>query len=786
MKKKVISIIVVILIIAMIVGLTAKNKFEEKIIIRQVKNDKQLYRLYEGEEDDENRFTEALKRTLGVPLVLPFGIFYSIFENIMDDYSYSGVIGGGRYDVSGVNQAQVDESSSGPIKIPETTYANSGVSKSSGLSDLSDAVDSLTSGSKDYSTTNIQVENVDEADVVKTNGDYIYSISNNYVVITDTKDINNPKVVATLRAKSEATPKELLIYKDRLVVISEVNEKSFPETIVEIIDLSNIESPKKVKTFELDEGYYTSRCIDNKLYIISSGRIRTEDKKVKHSYKEDNSTKTIDFKNMFTVKDVDVNNQTVIATYDLNSNDDVKVESYFIDVSNAYVSEKGIYLLNSKYNYGKNGYSAWQYLKAVFNFKGIWGIPEAIDDLDDNSSDYGQKTTIYKFDIDNEKGKLVYNNKTQINGKTVDQYSLDEKDGHLRVASYDSKGARITILDEKLNKIGESETVAKGQTLYATRFMGNKAYFVTYRNTDPLYVVDLEDERNPKILGELHIPGYSTYLHPYDENHIIGIGIETDENTSAVKGMKMALFDVSNVDYPKQVSQVIIGDSRTKSAILSNPKALLFSKEKNLIAIPVNNYKDDLTEDEDTIDVKDNRSIKKYYQDNSNYISEGYLVYSINLEDGIKLRGRITHTANTTKRVETKRAVYTATKNLLRGLYINDNLYTIDENEIKVTDLNTLNLIADLIITYDKNDNLVGESKDINTVEKNVTAEELEKEKQRLEEEAKKREEERKRQEEEKKNQVDENTVVNTIIEKRNTVRNRLNINDIDIIEDVE
>ena len=115
------------------------------------------------------------------------------------------------------------------------------------------------------------------------------------------------------------------------------------------------------------------------------------------------------------------------------------------------------------------------------------------------------------------------------------------------------------------------------------------AYLVTYRTIDPLFVIDLSDERNPKVLGELKIPGYSTYLHPYDETHLIGIGMETEEtinrnsygtvvSTSAtIVGMKMALFDISNVNNPKQISSVLIGDRRTTSAILTNPKALLFS-----------------------------------------------------------------------------------------------------------------------------------------------------------------------------------------------------------------
>ena len=714
MKKKSVLIIVLFLIVALVVGLTVKSSIDDKRIIRQVTSDKQLYKLYEGE--GETSFSKFMKGMAIMPMTFPLLPFMWLTTVSAST------------NVSGVTKAQEDYDgiSTGGL-IPTTSdgvaSANSS-SKSSTASDVASNVADLLS--RDHSTTNIQVENVDEADVVKTDGRYIYSISGNNIVITDTKDLNNPKIVASLRVKSSGTPEELLVYKDKVIVISSKSESYSRETIVEVIDISDIENPKRTKSFELDEGYYTSRCIDNKLYIISSGRVKTESKRIKREYKEDNVTKSIELKNMYTIKDIDPDNQTIIASYDLDSSKDIEIQSYFMDVSNAYVSEKGIYLLD--YDYTTENISTWDLIKSIFNFKGLLGIIDEFEELSEKDRAY--KTTIYKFTIDNEKGKVVYNSKGSVEGKTIDQYSLDEKDGHLRVASYDSsKGAHITILDEKLNEIGKSDYVAAKETLYSSRFMGNKAYIVTYRNMDPLFVIDIEDEKQPKVLGELHIPGYSTYLHPYDENHIIGIGIETEETTrrdyrgrtistgATVKGMKMALFDVSNVDYPKQVSQVVIGDRYTKSAILSNPKALLFSKEKGIIAIPVNNYKDEL---DDEIDATSNTSIRSYYQNNEDYISEGYLVYNINLEDGITLKGRITHTENTSKDDKYSSKYSTVTK-LLRGLYIENNLFTVDENEIKVSDINTLNLIADVIITTDKNGNIVGKEKDINEVEKNVT-----------------------------------------------------------------
>ena len=334
---------------------------------------------------------------------------------------------------------------------------------------------------------------------------------------------------------------------------------------------------------------------------------------------------------------------------------------------------------------------------------------------------------------------------TKIKGETINQYSLDEKDNHLRIALYNNKGSRVAIFDEKLKQIGISNYVAKGETMYSSRFIGNKVYFVTYKTMDPLFVMDLSDETNPKVLGELKIPGYSTYLHPYDENHIIGIGMETKETvrrnysgrvistTAKIVGMKMALFDVSNVNTPIQISSVVIGDSRTTSAILTNPKALLFSKEKSLIAIPVNNYSDDFE-----INASDSYSslvnnYSKYNCGNYNfypkynkpYIAEGYFVYNINIQDGFKLKGIITHEKE-------KNTYYNNTTKLLRGLYIDNNLYTVSETAIKVNDLDSLKQVGEIKIKEvptstteqsdrkDENDTIVLDEKDEHKIENNT------------------------------------------------------------------
>ncbi len=642
--------------------------------LRTIKSDKELLKIYDGNTSSGN---EILARIVSMP--------FSFFDSIYWGRGYNSI-----------SETSIDRSYSSSSFIdfdivPATSSASSSTGKSS--------------TSKDYSTTNIQVENVDEADIIKTDGDYIYSISGNKVVISNVTDPKNIKIESSLYLSDGSYPEDLIIYNNKLVVIAARSTSSTTyyskylnnqNTLVNIYDITDKNDIKILKRYELYEPYYTSRCIDNKLYVISSGTLRKEDGKIVRAYSEDFLERQIDLKNIKYLKDVKTRKQTLISLVDLNNAEsDIDVSSYLIDISNAYVSENGIYLLDQKYEYD---YSSPQ-IRDLFGLKGIFGVFEYDYDYDRNS---GYQTEIYKFDIAKD-GKVNYSAKNKVEGRTINQYSLDEFNNHLRVALYSQKGARVVVFNENLKQIGASDYVAKGETMYSSRFMGNKAYLVTYKTMDPLFVIDLSNESNPKVLGELHIPGYSTYLHPYDENHIIGIGMETEEvvhrnswgqvtsTTSKIIGMKMALFDVSNVKNPIQVSQTVIGDRRTTSAILTNPKALLFSKEKQLIAIPVNNYASDF-EISSSESSSYSTMINSYVNYSTPYIAEGYFVYSINLEDGFKLKGVITHDATTTTYYS-----YAPSK-LLRGLYIDDILYTVSETAIKASNLDTLELINELKI----------------------------------------------------------------------------------------
>lgn len=646
--KKGVKVFIVILLITIIIAVITIVCNKDDTELKTVKSKQELLKIYEGDNSD-------LQRLLARIFCMPFSMFYHNYD-VIGKADNAGSIG--------IDSASSTESSSS------------------------------SSNTKDYSTTNIQVENVDEADIVKTDGDYIYSISEDNVIITDVKDPKQPKVVATIKSEDDDIPEDIILYKDKLVVISTKGNQTQRyyynnrmNTVVKIYNITSREKPVLTKSYEMYEPYYTSRCIDNVLYVISSGNLRKEDDKIVVGYNEDNMEKEMSIDKIKYLKDVKTTKQTLISTVDLNNETaDIKLDSYLMNISNAYVSENAIYLLNQKYNNDSK-----IPIKLLFGFKGVFGL----EDYYEMDSESGYYTEIYKFDI---KENVEYKAKTKVKGKTINQYSLDEKDNHLRIALYDNDGSRVAIFDEDLKQIGISDNVAKGEKMYSSRFIGDKVYFVTYKTIDPLFVMDLSNETKPKVLGKLKIPGYSTYLHPYDENHIIGIGMETKEiinrnsngkvisTTAKVVGMKMALFDVSNVNSPVQISSVVIGDSRTTSAILTNPKALLFSKDKSLIAIPVNNYSQDF---EVTLSNNYETMINNYTKYGKPYNAEGYFVYNINVQDGFKLKGVITHE-------KTNATYYYSNSKLLRGLYIDNNLYTVSETMIKVNELDSLKAVGEL------------------------------------------------------------------------------------------
>jgi len=293
-------------------------------------------------------------------------------------------------------------------------------------------------------------------------------------------------------------------------------------------------------------------------------------------------------------------------------------------------------------------------------------------------------TVIHKIAISN--GNIAYVANGEVSGYVKNQFAMDEYNGNLRVATtsdvWTNRGQyeynNVFVLGPLMKVIGSLTHIAEQEKIYSTRFIGDRLYMVTFKRIDPFFVIDLSTPENPKILGKLKIPGYSDYLHPYDSTHIIGVGKETSTNDwggVSTRGVKLALFDVSDVEHPKQIDKVEIGESGTDSAALSDHKAFLFNKGKNLLVIPVRQVTN--------VPVMP----KTGSYDKAPLVWYGVYVFGVTPETGFSLKGTVQHGTGTS-------GYYwygSSANEVKRSLYIGNDLYTISSNKIVATSLENIN-----------------------------------------------------------------------------------------------
>ena len=297
-------------------------------------------------------------------------------------------------------------------------------------------------------------------------------------------------------------------------------------------------------------------------------------------------------------------------------------------------------------------------------------------------SEAGDYTSIYRISVN--KDALAFETKGSVPGYILNQYSMDEYNGNFRLATTSQKqqtSNNVYVLNMNLTVVGKLENLAITERIYSARFMGDKAYLVTFRQTDPFFVLDLSNPAEPRVAGELKIPGYSSYLHMYDENHVIGLGMEN--NT-----VKLSLFDVTNVNNPTEIARYIVQGDYTSSDALYEPKAFLFDKAKELLVIPVSITQYGVIDGGNVAppsgkDVGVAPLQGGYWQ--------GAYVFKLTLA-GFELEGGITHQENTNQQY------YYGDYNLNvnRALYIDNTLYTLSNGKVKLNSLTDLTQIAEI------------------------------------------------------------------------------------------
>ncbi len=522
----------------------------------------------------------------------------------------------------------------------------------------------------DYSTTNIQVAGVDEADIVKTDGEYIYVISENSVAIVKAYPPEEAEVLCKIDL--DGALKGIFINENKLVVF----EGSFgsydafisyekpivyevPRTLIKVYDVSDKENVVLTRNATFDGNYFNSRMIGDYVYVVvNQPAYRQEDELALPRIYSDDKVEEISATEIYYL-DIPDYSYAFTAIIAVNVQDDAENPTYeqFLlgATSNMYVSLNNIYIAS----------------------------PE------------NERTLIYRIHIEGSEIEFAANG--EVPGYVLNQFSMDEHAGYFRIATTtgqvwnreEPSKNHMYILDVDLNIIGRLEDLAPGETIHSARFMGDRCYLVTFRKIDPLFVIDLKDPYDPQVLGQLKITGYSDYLHPYDENHVIGVGKETvaaeQGDFSWYQGVKISLFDVSDVENPKEIDKYEIGDRGTDSPVLSDHKAFLFDKSRNLLVIPVSVAEIDPE--------KYPEGVPPYIQ--GDFVWQGAYVFDISLDEGLVLKGRITHLEDDSDLMKSSYYFYSPFS-VKRSLYIDNVLYTVSDNKIKMNSLEDLEQINEI------------------------------------------------------------------------------------------
>jgi inhibitor of cysteine peptidase len=622
---------------------------------------------------------------------------------------------------------------------------------------------------KDFSKTNNQVEGVDEADIIKSDGTYIYAVSRNNLFIIKAYPAENSEILSKIEFKSR--PLDIYINGDNLVVFGQDDAfyltdsyKRFPRhsayVFFKVFNITDKKNPKQTRDLSFEGSYNDSRMIGNYVYFATANYnynyIDSEPvlpKILQNGEVLSNSCQSGSSINCF-MPDVyyfdipyESYNFTNITAININDPaENISGNTYIMSGSqNMYVSQNNIYITYTKYIseyelemevmreliYPRLSAKDQEKINKIENIENyILSAQEKKDKISQIIARYGEslsteeqskieeelqnkikekyknlaeeleKTVIHKIAIN--KNKLEYKNYGEVTGQTLNQFSMDENNGFFRIATtksqtwsqYDEVQSgsynNLFVLDADMKIIGELKNLAAGEKIYSVRFMQNRAYMVTFKQTDPLFVIDLVDPKNPVVLGKLKIPGFSNYLHPYDSTTLIGIGKDTTENQWGgvqTKGIKLSLFDVSRVDEPKEINSYVLGDAGSDSIALTDHKAFLFSKDKNLLVIPV--------------------SINETLNTNQwgRLIFSGAAIFQVD-KTGFSLKGKIDHSqGGQVAPVDYWNGYNYYDNTVKRSLYIEDTLYTFSNNYLKMNELKELKMLNNLQLIKEKKDN---------------------------------------------------------------------------------
>ena len=514
----------------------------------------------------------------------------------------------------------------------------------------------------------MQVEGVDEGDIIKSDGEYLYVVKNQEILLVKAYPAEEMSVAG--RISLAQNTQEIFVEQDRLLVISrdrlyhyrsgaatEVEALRMPpyfknNIIIETYDIKDKKNPVKLDSFQMEGNYIASRKIGNQVYVISSQYLNVPCKPV---YYINQTQIEKPYSEIRYFPDLLHDTYLHIAQIDLAAKHAFTLETFLSSGNQIYCSGQNLYVTGLEYG-------------PMY--------------MDQDYQELQTQTRIYKFQLQD---GIKYQAKGQVPGTVLNQFALDEYQDHLRIATTTQEWSSthsqnsVYILNPELKVLSSITGIAPGERIYSTRFLQDRLYMVTFRQVDPFFVIDLNPQ-NPKVLGQLKIPGFSKYLHPYGDHYVIGLGYDTSLNKSGgviQGGIKLSLYDVEDVSQPREVDTSISGDSGSYSEACENHRAFLLHHD--LLAFPAQIYTE--------------RSPGNSY---SSFEFQGAYIYTVS-EQGFDYQGRITH-LSPEDYLKAGDYWYDMNKTVRRIVVIDNNIYSISQGGIKANDKSTLKEIKHISI----------------------------------------------------------------------------------------
>jgi uncharacterized secreted protein with C-terminal beta-propeller domain len=560
--------------------------------------------------------------------------------------------------------------------------------------------------------TNNQVSGVDEADFVKNDGQYLYLAQNGALRIVDAWPADQAHTVST--TPLEGTMRKLFVDGDKALVYAALgqNDNNYYQrdctygydcdfsgdgtnTRLYMFDISNRAAPVLERQIDLTGSLIAARRVGTAVHTVvtSAANLFPDLDYYPDTNLCDYSSEKPGLAAILRAQSAydqlrEQNRQRILAT-------DVSVHLPTV-VDSAETTESTGATCDSLYASAMHDGSSYTSIVSVdmthpgpvktatviSRAGAVYASADALYIAVAHSWTEGDLSTIHKFRISDIAGQTKYLASGSVHGRALNQFALDEQDGYLRIATTDGHApdpaavSYMTVLAEQhddLVTVGEIGGIAPSEDIRSVRFDGNRAFVVTFKKTDPLFAFDLSNPTAPQKLGELKIPGFSTYMHMLDDTHLLTIGYDADDHDSFAyfDGIMLQIFDVSDMTAPALSHKFVIGTRGSSSEALTNHLAFTWYPEESLLALPMTVCEggDDGT-----------------YGDTMSF--NGLMVFDASVPAGFAEHGRVAHAV--APGITCGNWWSNAESTVKRSLFLDNFVYSISDTELKVRDIGAM------------------------------------------------------------------------------------------------